>query len=412
MSAVFETGVAIVGGGHAGTQVAIALRDGGYAGRITIVGAEPDLPYDRPALSKGYLSGHLTSDRTLLRNPEYWNKRDIKILQPIRAVGVVADTHHLQLDEGSVLRYDKLVWAAGGSPRRLDCRGHDLPGVHYLRTRADADRIKSGLADVRRVAVIGGGYLGLEVAAVMTELGKQVVVLEAQERILARVTGSVVSAFCEDEHRRRGVDIRTSVQVTGLYEANGRVAGVELSTGERVAVDQVIVGIGIVPNVEPLLALGAEGGNGVLVDGQCRTTLDDVYAVGDCALQLNRFAGDAAVRLESIPNANGQANVVAHDILGRVTAHDAVPWFWSAQFDIKLQTVGIVAGHDDYYTCGNRESDSFAVVYMRNGVVVAVDCINSTKSFIEGRKLIGSPLQATELVDFPQTLPGISALAV
>jgi 3-phenylpropionate/trans-cinnamate dioxygenase ferredoxin reductase component len=394
------SGVVIVGAGHAGAACAIALRQGGYADPIRVVGVEPDLPYERPPLSKEYLSGDKSFERLLIRPPSFWADRDIAFLPSTRIVRVDSAKQRVWSDDGEAFDYDTLVWAAGGDARRLMCEGAGLAGVHYVRTRADVDAIMAALPDARRVAIVGGGYIGLEAAAVLAKLSREVVLVEALDRVLARVAGPVLSRFFEDEHRAHGVDIRLGVgvdRITGTTSATG----VRLLDGEEIAADLVIVGIGIVPAVEPLLAAGAEGTNGVAVDGQCRTSLADVFAIGDCAQHANRYAGGAQVRLESVQNATDQAAVAAKTILGIDTHYDAVPWFWSNQYDLKLQTVGLSSGHDEAITRGDPATRSFSVVYRKQGRVIALDCVNMVKDYVQGRKLVadGAIVDAALLAD-------------
>jgi 3-phenylpropionate/trans-cinnamate dioxygenase ferredoxin reductase subunit len=289
--------------------------------------------------------------------------------------------------DGETIGYGSLIWATGGKPRRLACTGGDLIGVHTVRTRADVDRMIAELPDVQRVAVIGGGYIGLEAAAVLAKLGRQVTVLEAQDRVLARVAGEPLSRFFEGEHRAHGVEIHLGVAVDAIL-GEDRVTGVRLAGGETVPAEMAIVGIGIDPAVAPLLDAGATGANGVAVDDQCRTSLPDVFAVGDCALHANRFAGDRLIRLESVQNANDQATVAAKTILGIEAIYDAVPWFWSNQYDLKLQTVGISAGYDSTVMRGDPAARSFSLIYLRAGRVIALDCVNATKDYVQGRKLV------------------------
>jgi 3-phenylpropionate/trans-cinnamate dioxygenase ferredoxin reductase component len=390
------SGVVIVGAGHAGAACAIALRQGGYADPIRVVGVEPDLPYERPPLSKEYLSGDKSFERLLIRPPSFWADRDIAFLPSTRIVRVDSAKQRVWSDDGEAFDYDTLVWAAGGDARRLMCEGAGLAGVHYVRTRADVDAIMAALPDARRVAIVGGGYIGLEAAAVLAKLSREVVLVG----VLARVAGPVLSRFFEDEHRAHGVDIRLGVgvdRITGTTSATG----VRLLDGEEIAADLVIVGIGIVPAVEPLLAAGAEGTNGVAVDGQCRTSLADVFAIGDCAQHANRYAGGAQVRLESVQNATDQAAVAAKTILGIDTHYDAVPWFWSNQYDLKLQTVGLSSGHDEAITRGDPATRSFSVVYRKQGRVIALDCVNMVKDYVQGRKLVadGAIVDAALLAD-------------
>ena len=392
--------ILIVGAGHGGAQAAIALRQAGFAGTIALLGDEPDLPYERPPLSKDYLAGAKPFDRLLIRPPSFWSEQAITLLPGRRIVAVDPGARRVTDGNGGTIAYGQLIWAAGGTPRRLACPGHDCNGVHYVRTRADVDAMIAALPAVERVAIVGGGYIGLEAAAVLAKLGKQVVLIEALDRLLARVAGPALSDFFAAEHRDRGVDIRLGAQVVAI-EGGGRARGVRLEDGEVIPVDMIVVGIGIAPEGAPLLAAGAEGGNGVMVDARCRTSLADVWAIGDCALHRNRFAGEAVIRLESVQNANDQAVVVARNITGTPTEYEAVPWFWSNQYDLKLQTVGLSTGHDAELVRGDPSSRSFAVIYGRGGRVVALDCVNAVRDYVQGRRLVeqGLPFDPVRLAD-------------
>src|SRR5688500_17095505 len=273
--------VAIVGAGHGGAQAAIQLRQLGFAGSIGLIGAEPEPPYERPPLSKDYLAGEKTFERMLIRSESFWQERDVALIRGTRIVAVDAAAKTVTAASGEEFGYGALIWAAGGVPRRLACAGGDLPGVHVVRSRAEVDRIRDELETAERVAVIGGGYIGLEAAAVLSRLGKQVTVIEALDRVLARVAGSEISHFYEAEHRARGVEILLGRTVERIEGDAGRAARIVLAGDERIETDLVIVGIGIDPAVEPLLAAGAEGGNGVDVDEFCRTSLTEICAVGD-----------------------------------------------------------------------------------------------------------------------------------
>jgi 3-phenylpropionate/trans-cinnamate dioxygenase ferredoxin reductase component len=396
--------VLIVGAGHAGAQAAIALRQHKFAGSIGMLGDEPELPYERPPLSKEYLAGDKPFERLLIRNAAFWDERQVALLPGRTAVAVDPAGHTIATGDGESIGYGTLIWAAGGKPRRLACVGGDLTGIHTVRTRADVDRMIAELPAVRRVVVIGGGYIGLEAAAVLAKLGREVTVLEAQDRVLARVAGEPLSRFFEAEHRAHGVDIRLGVTVEAIL-GEDRVTGVRLAGGETLPAEMAIIGIGIDPAVAPLLDAGANGGNGVLVDAQCRTSLPDIFAIGDCALHANRFAGDHCIRLESVQNANDQATVAARTILGIDTAYDGVPWFWSNQYDLKLQTVGISAGHDATLLRGDPASRSFSVIYLRAGRVIALDCVNATKDYVQGRRLVleASAIDPARLAD--STIP-------
>jgi 3-phenylpropionate/trans-cinnamate dioxygenase ferredoxin reductase subunit len=380
--------VVIVGAGHAGAQAAIALRQQQFAGSIAVIGAEPELPYERPPLSKEYLAGEKPFDRLLIRPAAFWAEREVRMLLGQRVVAVDPVAHEVTLEDGATVGYGSLVWATGGEPRRLTCSGSDLAQVHSVRCRADVDRMQSELGTVTSVVVIGGGYIGLEAAAVLTKLGKKVVLLEALERVLARVAGEPVSAFYEAEHRAHGVDLRTGVSVDCILEENGAAKGVRLVDGQILPADMVIVGIGIIPSVEPLIAAGAAGSNGVDVDEYCRTSLPDIYAAGDCAAHANDFAGGARIRLESVQNAHDQAAVVAKAIIGAPQRYAALPWFWSNQYDLKLQTVGLSTGYDEVLVRGDPASRSFSALYLKQRRVIAIDCINAVKDFVQGRQLV------------------------
>jgi 3-phenylpropionate/trans-cinnamate dioxygenase ferredoxin reductase subunit len=380
--------IAIVGAGHGGAQAAIMLRQQKFDGSIALIGDEPDYPYERPPLSKEYFAGEKPFERIMIRPGKFWAERDVSMMLGRRVTGVDAEQRELTFADGETLAYGHLIWATGGTPRMVNCPGYDLSGVHAVRTRADVDAMMAKLDAVERVAIIGGGYIGLEAAAVLTKLGKHVVLLEALDRVLARVAGPELSHFYESEHRAHGVDLRTGVTIAGITGDQGRATGVELAGGETIPADMVIVGIGIIPAVEPLIEAGAEGGNGVLVDANCRTSLPDIFAIGDCAAHANPFADGATIRLESVQNANDQATVVAKTILGHPVPYDAIPWFWSNQYDLKLQTVGLSTGHDATIVRGEPATRSFSVVYLKDGRVIALDCVNATKDYVQGRKLI------------------------
>lgn len=392
--------VLIVGAGHGGAQAAIALRQQKFEGTIAIVGEEPELPYERPPLSKDYLAGEKTFERILIRPPVFWADRDVAMLTGRRVAAVDPDAHTVTCDDGGTIGYRTLIWAAGGHPRRLACTGGDLPGVHAVRTRADVDRLLGELPDATRIVVIGGGYIGLEAAAALTKFGKQVTVVEALDRVLARVAGAPLSRFYEGEHRAHGVDVRLSTAVACI-EGDSCVTGVRLADGEVLPAEIVIVGIGIVPAVAPLIAAGAAGSNGVDVDRGCRTTLPDVYAIGDCAAHQNIFAENARIRVESVGNANDQAMLVAKALMGHAADYAAVPWFWSNQYDLKLQTVGLSIGYESVVQRGDPAARSFSLIYLKAGRVIALDCVNATRDYVQGRALVtaGATIAPERLAD-------------
>ena len=380
--------VVIVGGGHAGAQAAIALRTNGFTGSVTMIGRENEPPYERPPLSKEYFAREKTFDRLYIRQPQFWGEKDVELKLGVEVTAVDPAARSLTLSDGTAYTYGKLIWATGGDPRRLACKGADLAGLHAVRTRADCDQLMGEIdGGVNNIVVIGGGYIGLEAAAVLTKLGCKVTLLEALPRVLARVAGPDLSAFYEKEHRDHGVDLRTNVAVESI-EGEGRVTGVKLADGEVVPAEAVIVGIGIIPAIGPLIAAGAAGANGVDVDEYCRTSLPDVYAVGDCAAFACDFAGGTVMRVESVQNANDQATCVAKAICGDEQPYHALPWFWSNQYDLKLQTAGLSVGYDATVTRGDPATRSFSIVYLKGGKVIALDCVNSVKDYVQGRKLV------------------------
>jgi 3-phenylpropionate/trans-cinnamate dioxygenase ferredoxin reductase subunit len=389
--------VLIVGAGHAGAQAAIALRSQGFAGTVGLLGEEPWPPYERPPLSKEYLAGDKPFARLLIRPESFWAERSIDLLSGRRVDAVDPTARTVTLASGETLGWHHLVWAAGGAPRPLSCPGHDLGRIFAVRNRDDSDAILAALPAARQIIVVGGGYIGLETAAVLTKIGKAVTLLEAQDRVLARVAGPILSRFYEAEHHAHEVDIRTSALVARVIGDQGAATGVELADGTYLAGDLVIVGIGIVPCVEPLLAAGATpatGAGGVLVDPYCRTSLDGISAIGDCAAHASVFAAGAIVRLESVQNAHDQAVTAARDIMGSPEPYRAVPWFWSNQYDLKLQTVGLSAGHDDCLVRGDPATRSFSCLYRRQGRVIALDCVNAPRDYVQGRALVAAGLEA------------------
>jgi 3-phenylpropionate/trans-cinnamate dioxygenase ferredoxin reductase subunit len=393
--------VLIVGAGHGGAQAALALRQHKYAGSVALLGDEPDPPYERPPLSKEYFSGEKSFERILIRPQAIWAERDIELQLLRRVVAVDPAEQNVVLSDGSRIGYGKLIWATGGAPRRLSCSGSDLMGVHNVRTRADADRMLAETPKVQNVVVIGGGYIGLEAAAVLAKLGKQVTVLEAMDRVLARVAGEPLSRFYEAEHRAHGVEIHLNAKMDCLIGHDGWVTGVRMSDGSVLPADMVVVGIGIVPAVEPLIAAGAASGNGVEVDEFCQTSLPNIYAIGDCAIHANPFAGGQRIRLESVQNANDQAITAARHIAGDAAPYHAVPWFWSNQYDLKLQTVGLSTGFDQTVLRGDPATRSFSVVYLKGGKLIALDCVNAVKDYVQGRAhvLSGAHLDPAQLAD-------------
>ncbi len=386
--------IVIVGSGHGGAQAAIALRQAGHDAPIIMLSRDRTPPYERPPLSKEYLSGDKPLERILIRPESFWAERGVDVRLGTNVAEVDWLAHEIVIGTGTRIGYRKLIWAGGGDARRLSCPGGDLAGIHTVRYRSDVDTLRAELdAGARRVVVIGGGYIGLEAAAVLRKLGCEVTLLELQPRLLGRVAGETLGSFFLDEHRRQGVDIRLETGVERIEGRTGRVATVVTSTGETIPAEIVIVGIGIVAAVGPLIAAGASGSNGVDVDEFCRTTLDDIYAIGDCAAHANSYANNAVIRLESVQNAHDMAACAARGIMSDAQPYEALPWFWSNQYDLRLQTVGLSLGHDAEVIRGSVEERSFAVVYLREGRVIALDCVNRTRDYAQGRKLVEARAQ-------------------
>lgn len=399
--------VVIVGTGHGGAQAAIALRQNGFPGSILMIGRDTAPPYERPPLSKEYLAGEKPFERLLIRPEKFWGEKQIELSLGTSVTRIDPGAKQITLSKGDPVRYTTLIWAAGGDARRLSCPGAHLEGIHAVRHKPDVDAL---MADLRpgesRIVVVGGGYIGLEAAAVLTSLDCPVTLVEARDRILSRVAGEDLSRFFEEEHRRHGVQLRLSAEVGSITGRGDRVAGVKLEDGEEIPCDLVIAGIGIVPAVGPLIAAGAAGADGVDVDEFCHTSLPDVYAIGDCAAHPNPYADGTVIRLESVQNANDMANVAAKSICGAAEPYTAIPWFWSNQYDLKLQTAGLSMGHDTTVLRGDPKERSFSVVYLRDGRVIAVDSVNRVKDYVQGRKLVEARAHADpeELLDADRPL--------
>ncbi|QZH76220.1 MAG: oxidoreductase [Erythrobacter sp.] len=380
--------VVIVGTGHGGAQAAISLRQHGFEGSIAMIGRDRVPPYERPPLSKEYLAGDKPFERLLIRPEAFWADKAITLMLGESVTKVDPEAHEVLLGSGKAVGYGRLIWAAGGDARRLSCPGAHLDGVHAVRDKRDVDNMLADLErGARRFVVIGGGFIGLEAAAVLRKLGCEVTVVEAMDRVLNRVAGEELSRFYEAEHRAHGVDLRLGVGVERLT-GESRVTGVVLADGEELPCDGVVVGIGIVPAVGPLIAAGAAGANGVDVSEICHTSLDQVYAIGDCAAHANPYADGAVIRLESVQNAHDMAGTVAKAICGDPQPYHAFPWFWSNQYDLKLQTAGLNIGYDAAVLRGDPAERSFSVVYLKEGRVLAVDAVNRTKDYVQGRKLV------------------------
>lgn len=378
----------VIGGGQAAAQAVQTARHNGYAGRITLVGAEDVPPYQRPPLSKQYLAGKLSRERLLLKPERFYTSRDVDLLLGRRAVELDPGRRRVGLDDGGTLEYSRLLVATGGRVRRLrDMRGERLEGIHYLRTVADVDAIMAELAPDRRLVIIGAGYIGLEVAAVCVGLGLAVTVLEAGERVMARAVCPQMSDFYAARHRREGVDLRCGAGVE-RFRGSGRVEAVD-AAGETFPADLVLVGIGIEPEVTLAERAGLPCDNGISVDAEARTPDPHVLAAGDCTSHPHPFIG-RRIRLESVHNAIEQAKSAAGALTGEPRAFADVPWFWSDQYDLKLQIAGLALDYDETVVRGEIESGRFSIYYLRAGRPVAVDSVNNPREFVRAKTLLAA----------------------
>jgi 3-phenylpropionate/trans-cinnamate dioxygenase ferredoxin reductase subunit len=389
-------GIVIVGAGHAAGQAAASLRQEGYEGEIVIIGDEAHIPYQRPPLSKAYLAGEQGLDRVYLRPEKFYNDKNVTVKVNTRATGIDTEARTVTTDAGETIGYERLLLATGGRPRLLSLPGADLKGIHYLRTIADVDAIREEFAPGKKLVIVGGGYIGLEVASVAVKHDLEVHVLEMEDRILKRVTTPTMSAYYQQLHTGRGVHIHTSAAVTG-FTGEERVEAV-LCGDESLPADLVIVGIGIIPNVEIAAEAGIECDNGIVVDDHCRTSAPDVYAAGDCTNHPNPLL-ERRMRLESVPNAMEQARVAAANMCGGDKVYASIPWFWSDQYELKLQMVGFSADGDTEVVRGDMAANQFAVFYLKDGKVIAADAVNSPKEFMICKQLIGKPVPVATLED-------------
>lgn len=376
----------VVGASHAGAQLAASLRQGGWKGEIVLVGDEGTLPYQRPPMSKAYLAGKNTLDQLAIRSAAFYAKQEITLLDD--TVQAVDRTDgRVTLSRGGSLAYDELALCTGARVRRLAAPGADLCGVHYLRTAADVELIREAASPGRRAVIIGGGYIGLETAASLSGLGLQVSVLEATERVLGRVTAPEVSAFFDRIHREEAVDVRTKATVEELVGTD-RVQGVVLAGGETVPADLVIIGIGVEPNTELAAAAGLQVDDGVVIDDHARTSDPAIVAAGDCTSHdMARYG--RRIRLESVSSAVEQAKVAAATACGKSQRITALPWFWSDQYDVKLQIAGINTGYDEIVLNGDpAEGRDFTCYYLRRGELIAADCVNRPRDFMFSKQVI------------------------
>lgn len=402
--------VVIVGAGHAGGSVVAFLRQYGFAGPITLIGEEPIAPYQRPPLSKAWLKGEADADALMLKPESFYAENGVDLRLSARVERLDREAKTVVLQDGERIPYDKLVLATGARARRLPVEGATLAGVLELRTAADADALKAALGPGKRLAVVGGGYVGLEAAASARALGAEAVIVEKEARVLARIACPQLSSFFQDYHRARGVEIVTGAGLARFEGEDGRVAAVVLDDGRRIACDAALVGVGAVPNEELAREAGLPCDNGVVVDEGARTADPDIFAVGDVTWRpLPRYGRNH--RLESVPNALEQAKQAAAAIVGRPAPAHETPWFWSDQYDLKLQIAGLSFGCQDFVLRGDPAAAQFAVFHLRDGVVEAVEAVNAPPEFMMGKKLIESrrPVDPIKLADPAVSMKDVAA---
>ena len=383
-----QTVVAIAGAGHAAGQVVATLRQKKFDGKILLIGEEPWLPYQRPPLSKKFLAGELPAERLHFKPESFYDDPGIEVRLGVRINAVDRAGKTLRTADGETLAFDKLIFATGARPRLLDLPGVGLGGIHYLRTIADVTGIRNQLAKGTRLVIVGAGYIGLEVAAVASGLGADVTVIEMEDRVMSRVVSPQLSEFYQEEHSSHGVKIMLSTSISG-FSGDEQVTAVDLSNGGQVAADLVVIGIGVVPNTELASGAGLDVGDGIVVDNHCRTSDADIFAVGDCTHHPNDIFG-YRVRLESVHNALEQAKTAANNICGEDSCYAQVPWFWSDQYDLKLQIAGLSQGYDQVIARGDPDNRSFSCLYLRDGQLIAVDAVNSPKDFMQSKALIAA----------------------
>ena len=405
--------IVIVGAGQAAAQACASLRLFGYEGDITLIGEEAALPYQRPPLSKAYMKGELAEERLYFKPESWYQDQNIDTLLSVRATQIDRSTKTVELEHGGSVSYDALIIATGSRPRALPVQGADLDGVFDLRDLADVERIRPRMIEGQKLVIVGAGYIGLEAAAVARQMGLDVTVLEMESRVLARVTSPVMSEFFEAEHTRQGVSVRTEARLSSLVGADGKVTTAVLADGTELEADIVLVGIGILPNVELAEGAGVACSNGILTDRDARTNDPRVFAAGDCAARQLVHYGRKG-RLESVHNAIEQGKLAAAAIMGKPRPTEDCPWFWSDQYDLKLQIAGLSQGYDETVVRGDIDARKFAVFYLQNGKLIAVDAINSPPEFLASKKLImsGARLAPETLSDTSQSMKEIAAAAV
>ena len=382
------TKVLIVGGGHAGANTAFALRKDGFDGEIIIISDEGYLPYHRPPLSKDFLKQNLAVEKMSFKSADFYEEQKISINLDTQINSIDLTSNHAITEDAS-FNFDYLVFATGASPRLLPMENADSKNLFYLRQITDVLSMHKQITPHKEIVLIGGGYIGLEVASAMIELGLKVTILEAEERILQRVTSPEVSQFYNDYHSKKGVRIICNAKVTNLNAENQMINSVSLESGESLAADIVLVGIGAIPNTQLAASIGLECDNGIKTDQYCRTSIPNILAVGDCTSSFNSLY-NKELRLESVPNALAQSKVASSSILGNELFNNEMPWFWSDQYDLKLQMAGLSSGYDECHIIGDTDSAEFIACYGKEGYLIAVDSVNQSRQFMLFKKALGN----------------------
>ena len=378
--------IVIAGAGHGAGQVVASLKQHKFDGKIILVGDEPYLPYQRPPLSKKYLAGELPPERLYFKPASFYEDPQVEVRLETRIASIDRSARVVTTSDDEEIGYDKLVLALGSRVRKVPADGADLPGIHYLRSIADVDAIREDMSSNRNVVIVGAGYIGLEVAAVCCQHGLQVSVLEMEDRVMSRVVSPNVSDYYQLRHTEHGVRLMLSTGLAG-FEGRRRVRKVLTTDDQALPADFVVVGVGILPNMELAAAAGLDTADGIVVDDRCRTSDPDIYAIGDCTFHPNDIYG-RRLRLESVHNALEQAKTAASNICGVDSSYCQVPWFWSDQYDIKLQIAGLSEGYDDVVLRGDPSGGSFACFYLADSILIAVDAINSPREFMQSKRLI------------------------
>ncbi len=384
--------IVIVGAGQAAAQFIDSVRKAGYGGKLILIGDEPYIPYQRPPLSKGFLGDKLAEERLSIKPVLFYEKNDVTLMLGKTVTAINRSDKTISLNE-ETCSYGTLILATGSRVRQLPVPGSELCGVHYVRTLDDIKAAKAQLESVNKIAIIGAGFIGLEVAAVLKGLDKQVTVVEAQSRVMERVIPPVLSSWYQNLHGGHGVNILLSQQVESILGNNGHVSGISLASGDTIETDMVFIGIGILANVELGCEVGLDEDNGITVNDKCQTSDEDIYAIGECCNHPTRYSSTGRARLESVQNAADQAIVAAKALMGEDVSYDDVPWFWSEQYETRLQIAGLSTGYDQVVTRGDMESGSFSILYFREGNLIAVDSMNTVKDHMAARKLIAQGIK-------------------